>query len=160
MGFQAGWNHERIHRPSPHETCGDGRFSVPGSREVASVKPARAVAVIVYNLIAKRMPASNGQFSFGARKLRAWCAGHMLERCGKNVNVERNATFGRNVTLGNCSGIGTNAVVGKHTHIGDYVMMGPNVTLATAGHPIDPELRKKGLQYNLPVSRLAWLQIP
>ena len=101
------------------------------------MKPARAVAVIVYNLIAKRMPASNGQFSFGARKLRAWCAGHMLERCGKNVNVERNATFGRNVTLGNCSGIGTNAVVGKHTHIGDYVMMGPDCIIYTVTHNYD-----------------------
>ena len=30
-------------------------------------------------------------------------------------------------------------------------MFGPNVTLATAGHPICPELRAKGYQYNMPV---------
>lgn len=36
-------------------------------------------------------------------------------------------------------------------YIGDYVMFGPNVTIATAGHPIEPSLRQKGLQYNLPV---------
>ncbi len=30
-------------------------------------------------------------------------------------------------------------------------MFGPNVTIATAGHPILPELREKGLQYNFPV---------
>jgi galactoside O-acetyltransferase len=30
-------------------------------------------------------------------------------------------------------------------------MLGPNVTIATAGHPILPELRQKGLQYNMPV---------
>lgn len=60
---------------------------------------------------------------------------------------------------------------GKHTHfgkqvyanfnltlvddtdifVGNSVMFGPNVTVATAGHPILPELRKKVAQYNLPV---------
>lgn len=32
--------------------------------------------------------------------------------------------------------------------IGDKVMFGPNVTVATANHPIVPALREKGLQYN------------
>ena len=38
-------------------------------------------------------------------------------------------------------------------------MMGPNVVLATAGHPIDPELRGQGLQYNMPVriGKNCWL---
>jgi galactoside O-acetyltransferase len=33
-------------------------------------------------------------------------------------------------------------------YIGDKVMFGPNVTVATANHPILPELREKMLQYN------------
>lgn len=33
-------------------------------------------------------------------------------------------------------------------YIGDRVMFGPNVTLATANHPINPELREKAFQYN------------
>ena len=37
-------------------------------------------------------------------------------------------------------------------YVGDHVMFGPNVTLATAGHPIHPELRKQQAQYNLPVT--------
>jgi galactoside O-acetyltransferase len=39
-----------------------------------------------------------------------------------------------------------------HIFIGDYVMIGPNVTIATAGHPIDPELRMKVAQFNIPVN--------
>lgn len=35
-----------------------------------------------------------------------------------------------------------------HIYIGDRVMFGPNVTIATANHPINSELREKGLQYN------------
>ena len=35
-----------------------------------------------------------------------------------------------------------------HIYVGDRVMFGPNVTVATANHPINPELRSKGYQYN------------
>ncbi|MCD8357062.1 MAG: sugar O-acetyltransferase [Clostridia bacterium] len=38
-----------------------------------------------------------------------------------------------------------------HIYVGDYTQFGPNVVVATAGHPILPELRKKGYQYNAPV---------
>ena len=43
------------------------------------------------------------------------------------------------------------AVDDTHIYIGDHTMIGPNVTIATAGHPILPELREKEYQYNLPV---------
>ena len=38
-------------------------------------------------------------------------------------------------------------------------MIGPNVTIATAGHPILPELREKGYQYNMEVhiGKNCWL---
>ena len=38
-----------------------------------------------------------------------------------------------------------------HVYVGDQVMFGPNVTIATAGHPVDPALRARGLQYNTDV---------
>ena len=43
--------------------------------------------------------------------------------------------------------------------VGDYTMFGPNVTISTAGHPIDPTLREKVMQYNMPVQigRNCWL---
>ena len=46
-----------------------------------------------------------------------------------------------------------------HIYVGDGTMMGPNVVLATAGHPILPELREKGYQYNMPVhiGKNCWL---
>ncbi|HIX12906.1 MAG TPA: sugar O-acetyltransferase [Candidatus Anaerofilum faecale] len=36
-------------------------------------------------------------------------------------------------------------------YVGDRVMMGPNVVLATAGHPVEPELRRNVAQFNLPI---------
>ncbi|MBQ4559775.1 MAG: sugar O-acetyltransferase [Tyzzerella sp.] len=47
----------------------------------------------------------------------------------------------------------------SHIYIGDYTMIGPNVTIASAGHPILPELREKNYQYNIPVhiGKNCWL---
>ena len=44
-------------------------------------------------------------------------------------------------------------------YVGDYTMIGPNVTIATAGHPIYPPLREKQLQYNADVhiGKNVWL---
>ena len=60
---------------------------------------------------------------------------------------------GHHVHLGNnvYANAGWTLVDDTHIYIGDNVMFGPNVVLATAGHPIDPELRAMGLQYNMPV---------
>ena len=101
------------------------------------MKPTRAFAIIVYNALAVHMPCSNGRWSFGARRLRAFCARHMLSACGHGVNVERHARFGRGVTLGDNSGIGLNASVGEQTRIGNDVMMGPDCLIYTVMHRFD-----------------------
>ena len=46
-----------------------------------------------------------------------------------------------------------------HIYVGDHTMIGPNVTLATAGHPIWPELREKAYQFNcdIHIGRNCWL---
>ena len=46
-----------------------------------------------------------------------------------------------------------------HIYVGDYTMFGPNVTVATAAHPVLPELREKQYQYNMPVTigRNCWI---
>lgn len=38
-----------------------------------------------------------------------------------------------------------------YIYVGSNTMFAPNVTVATAGHPIEPSLREKAYQYNLPV---------
>ena len=46
-----------------------------------------------------------------------------------------------------------------HIYVGDYTKFGPNVVLASAGHPLCPELREKGYQFNLPIriGKGCWL---
>lgn len=36
-------------------------------------------------------------------------------------------------------------------YVGNHVMIGPNVTISSAGHPIEPHLRKRGIQFNADV---------
>lgn len=60
---------------------------------------------------------------------------------GKHVHFGDNIYANFNLTL----------VDDTHIYVGDCTMFGPNVTVATAGHPILPELRAQGYQYNAPV---------
>lgn len=46
-----------------------------------------------------------------------------------------------------------------HIYVGDNTLFGPNVVLATAGHPLVPELREQAYQFNAPIhiGRNCWL---
>lgn len=57
---------------------------------------------------------------------------------------------GKNVYFGNFvyANFNLTLVDDGNIYVGDRVMFGPNVTVATANHPIVPELREKGYQYN------------
>lgn len=88
----------------------------------------------------------------------------MFAEVGENCYVEspfyanfgcRHIHFGKNIY---CN-FGTTMVDDTHIYVGDYTMFGPNVTVASAGHPILPELREKGCQYNMPVhiGRNCWI---
>jgi galactoside O-acetyltransferase len=68
---------------------------------------------------------------------------------GKHVHFGRNIYANFNLTL----------VDDTHIYVGDYTMFGPNVTVATAGHPILPELREQVSQFNAPIhiGRNCWL---
>lgn len=60
---------------------------------------------------------------------------------------------GRHVHFGDAVYANFNLTLVDDTHIyvGSKTMFGPNVTVATAGHPILPALREKAYQFNLPV---------
>ena len=63
--------------------------------------------------------------------------------------------FGKNVY----ANFNLTLVDDSHIYVADYTMIGPNVTIATAGHPILLELREKGYQYNMEVhiGKNCWL---
>lgn len=68
---------------------------------------------------------------------------------GKHVHFGNYVYANMNLTL----------VDDTHIYVGDYTMFGPNVMVLTAGHPILPELRQRGLQFNAPVyiGKRCWI---
>lgn len=78
---------------------------------------------------------------------------NMFGKIGKGCYIEPpfHANFGgRHVYMGDYvyANFNLTLVDDGNIYIGDKVMFGPNVTVATANHPIAPELREKQLQYN------------
>lgn len=92
--------------------------------------------------ILKELFAEIGENCYIEPPLHANWAGHHVH-FGKNVYANFNLTL----------------VDDTHIYVGDNTMFGPNVTVATAGHPILPDLREQGLQYNAPVhiGRNCWI---
>jgi len=88
----------------------------------------------------------------------------VFAECGENCYIElpfRANWGGHHLHLG--SGVYANfnltLVDDGHIFVGDQVMFGPNVTITTANHPIEPELRARGLQYNkdVRIGNNAWI---
>ena len=80
----------------------------------------------------------------------------MFAEIGENCYIEPpfHSNFGgQHVHFGNYvyANFNLTCVDDTHIYVGDYTMFGPNVTIATAGHPIWPELRQQAYQYNMPV---------
>ena len=88
----------------------------------------------------------------------------MFAEIGENCYIEppfhanfggKHIHFGKNVY----ANFNLTCVDDTDIFVGDGTMFGPNVTVATAGHPILPEIREKMYQFNIPVhiGRNCWL---
>lgn len=90
----------------------------------------------------KKMFAELGENCYIEPPLHANWGGHHVH-LGKNVYANFNLTL----------------VDDTHIYIGDCTMLGPNVVIATAGHPILPELRERAMQYNasVKIGKNCWL---
>lgn len=81
---------------------------------------------------------------------------HMFAEIGENCYIEppfhanfggKHVHFGKNIY----ANFNLTMVDDGHIYVGDYTMFAPGVIVATAGHPILPELRETVYQYNMPV---------
>lgn len=129
-----------------YERMHTGQIYNPGDEELMKVQFGYMELLRQYNslsllegekrdALAKQLFAEIGEGSFITPPFYANWGGHHVH-LGKGVYCNYGVTF----------------VDDTHIYVGDYTEFGPNVTVATAGHPIAPELRMENpLQYNLPV---------
>ena len=123
----------------------EGRLYMPGDEEIMSRQLLCLEKLYDFNAtrpselqkreeLLKEMFAEIGKECYIEPPLHAnWAGAHV--HFGNNVYANFNLTL----------------VDDTDIYVGDKVMFGPNVTVATAGHPIDPELRYQAMQYNIPV---------
>lgn len=90
----------------------------------------------------------------------------MMGDVGKDCYIEPpfHANWGgKHVHFGDgvYANFGLTCVDDTHIYVGSHTLFGPNVVLATAGHPMMPELRKHGIQYNMPIhiGENCWLGV-
>ena len=134
----------------------------------------RMVAGLLYDpgdreIIAEQLPFQDKLWEFNQLKpsdyeKKQQYMQEVFAECGENCYIElplRANWGGHHVHFG--SGIYANSnltmVDDGHIYVGDKVMFGPNVTIATANHPIDAALRARGLQYNkdVHIGANAWI---
>ncbi|MDO4415629.1 MAG: sugar O-acetyltransferase [Erysipelotrichaceae bacterium] len=80
----------------------------------------------------------------------------ILGKCGEHAVIEApfHCDYGYNIEVGEWFFANYNLVIldtGK-VKIGDHVLMGPNVSIYTAGHPIHPETRATGYEYGIDIT--------
>lgn len=128
-----------------YEILHSGMIYHPGEKDLAAEQLKRLDMLFDYNSL---KPSQQKEKTELLKK--------MFAEIGENVYIETpfHANFGgMNVHFGHTIYANFNLTLVDDTHIyvGSYTMFGPNVTIATASHPISPEHRKQDYQYNQPV---------
>lgn len=122
-----------------------GELYLPGDAEIQKIQiqklnklydfnQTRPIEMDKRNILLKEMFAEIGENCYIEPPLHSnFGGGHV--HFGNNIYANFNLTL----------------VDDTHIYVGDYTMFGPNVIIATAGHPIVPTLREKGYQFNMPI---------
>ncbi len=131
---------------TPYEKMHSGKLYLPGDEELQREQLACLDKLYDFN---QTRPT---QLDLREKMLK-----EMFAEIGENCYIEPplHANWaGKHVHFGNgvYANFGLTLVDDTHIYVGDCCMFGPSVVIATAGHPILPELREKAYQYNSPVN--------
>lgn len=100
---------------------------------------------VLYAATAKLLPQST--YCPPARALRGFFGRHICVSTGRDINIERGATFGPQCSVGDRSGIGVRCELYGEVHVGNDVMMAPECCFYTVNHETgrtDIPMREQG----------------
>ncbi|MBR4451592.1 MAG: sugar O-acetyltransferase [Clostridia bacterium] len=135
------------------ERMNAGMIYDPGSDEIMSAQVPYQVKLREFNALAQTDYAGKEKYMK-----------EVFAECGENCYIElpfyanwggHHVHFGSNVY----ANFGLTLVDDGEIFVGDRVLFGPHVTVATANHPVNPELREKSYQYNkdVHIGRNVWI---
>ena len=136
-----------------YERMVNGLIYDPGDQEIMAEQSTFQEGLLEFNLLKP----------FEAEKKQKYMK-EVFAECGENCYIELpfHANWGgHHLHLGDYvyANFNLTLVDDGHIYVGDHVMFGPNVTITTANHPVNPELRLRGLQYNkdVRIDDNAWI---
>ena len=130
----------QLYDPSDEEIMAEQSVYNSKLGQLNSLDPSDAEAIDSYM---KEVFAECGENNFIQLPFYANWGGHHVH-LGSNIYLNFGCTF----------------VDDGHIYVGDWTKFGPNVTIATAGHPIEPSKRENpALQYNkdVHIGRCVWI---
>lgn len=123
----------------------EGRLYFPGDTDI--LKEQEQYMELLYDYNATRP---------GEKEKRRALLEKMMGSVGQDCYIEPPLHCnwgGKHVFMGNLvyANFNLTLVDDAEIRIGSHCMFGPNVTIATAGHPVEPGLRRQAIQFNMPV---------
>lgn len=123
----------------------EGRLYLPGDETITEIQSAGLERLYEFNQTRRSELAKREQM-----------LKEMFAEIGEGCYIEppfHSNWGGKHVHFGNdvYANFNLTLVDDGHIYVGDCVMFGPNVTVATAGHPIEPTLRRQAAQFNMDV---------
>lgn len=97
--------------------------------------PKKKLYYLLYQVTAAWLPKSDHMKI--AKTMRAFWCRRIAVSCGRNVNIEKRASFTPELRIGDNSGVGIDCEMNGAVTIGDNVMMGPEVIAYTVRHRHD-----------------------
>lgn len=97
----------------------------------------KAISYITFKSFGNLFPESSariGKIRIGGGHIRAALAKGYISHCGKNVNIDKFASFSSHLSIGDNSGIGKHSFLQGEVVIGSNVMMGAECLIYTQNH--------------------------
>ena len=114
-----------------------------------------ALGKLLYVMFAKWLPLSYFPIIGNVGRFMRYILGKIvLEKCGKDVIIERGAAFSDKTSIGSHAAIGECALLSGTISLGDYVMMGPHITMYSRNHAhdrLDIPMNEQGFQDDRPI---------
>jgi maltose O-acetyltransferase len=89
---------------------------------------------LFYNFIAKQLPLNNYPFMKRVGTFRGYIISMFINKCGKNLYINRSVHVSPNIIIGDNCTINENCKIRANTTIGNYVIIAPGVNILTATH--------------------------
>lgn len=84
--------------------------------------------------ISNCLPINGFAINLGQRRIRQFFTRLFVEKCGCDINIQKNARFSHTCVIGDNSGIGENCRFYGKVIIGNDVMIGPECMIFTTNH--------------------------